>query len=197
MASVVEICNRALQNLGAKRIVSVDDNSVNARACNVAYGPMRISELRKHNWNFAIQRFQLAANPVPPAFGRANSFPLPENFIRLLNPDPVQTISVRDRNVLDVDWQIEGQQIFTNDQAPLQVRCVCDVTDPNVMDPLFREALSAWMAYELAEEITQSNQKKADALIAYKDIVQQARLINAIESPAADAPTDFYITVRQ
>lgn len=196
MASVVEICNRALQKLGANRIISLTDNSKNARSCNVAYGPVRLAELRAHDWNFSIKRVQLAADVIPPEFGRGNAFQLPSDFLRLLNPDPVQNLSARDRNILDVDWQIEGKKIFTNDQAPLQLRYVADVTDPNTMDPLFREALSAKLAFELCEEITQSNQKKTDATAAYKEAIQIARRVNAIENIAAEPPTDTYITVR-
>ena len=53
--SAVDICNSALQKLGAASILSFQDNSREARQCNIAYDSNRRSELRKHDWNFAIK----------------------------------------------------------------------------------------------------------------------------------------------
>ena len=51
MASKVEIANRALQKLGAKRIASLSEDSRNARAINAAYDTLREAELRAHTWS--------------------------------------------------------------------------------------------------------------------------------------------------
>ena len=83
MASVVDICNRALQKLGAKRISALAEASSSARAVNLAYTIIRQAELRKFDWNFAITRVQLAADSPAPTWGRTNSFTLPNDF---LNP---------------------------------------------------------------------------------------------------------------
>ena len=56
MASEVDICNRALSKLGAARITSLTEDSVNARACNAMYESVRDAELRAHPWNFAMKR---------------------------------------------------------------------------------------------------------------------------------------------
>lgn len=189
MASKVEIANRALQLLGAKRIVSLTEDSRNARAINAAFEPVKLAELRKHPWCFATKRAQLAASSTTPLFTRSNSFPLPSDFVRLLPPDP-------EVNFNDLDWVIEGKNIITNDSAPLDVRYIYDVTDPNEMDALFREALSAKLAEELCEEITQSNTKKAVAKDAYKDVIADAKRANAIEKPADKPPEDEWVTCR-
>lgn len=189
MASKVEIANRALQLLGAKRIVSLTEDSRNARAINAAYEPIKLAELRKHPWACATKRAQLAASATAPIFTRARSFPLPSDYIRLLPPDP-------EVNFNDLDWIIEGRNIITNDDAPLDVRYVYDVTDPNEMDVLFRECLAAKLAEALCEEITQSNTKLASAALAYKDIIAEARRANAIEKVAEKPPEDEWVTVR-
>lgn len=190
MASVTEICNRALQHLGAKRISSLSEDSTNARACNTAYEAVRDAELRKHPWSFAIDRASLAASATAPAFGRANSFQLPSDFIRLLPPYPEDNKNSR-------DWQIEGTKIYSDEDAPLKVRYIKREEDPNVMDPLFREALSAALAVSLAEALTQSNTKKQVAAGIYSEIIGDARKVNAFERVAQAPPEDSFVTVRE
>jgi hypothetical protein len=189
MASSVEICNRALQKLGAKRIVSLSDDSVNARACNTAYEPCKLSLLRSHFWNFSITRAELAADSPAPDWGRANAYPLPSDFIKLA-PD------YSEDNSNSKDWQIEGRKILSDDADPIYIRYVYDVTDPNEMDSLFREALSSLIAVELCEELTQSNTKLASLKESYKDIIKEARKANAFENVSATPPEDEWISVR-
>jgi hypothetical protein len=189
MATEVEICNRGLQILGAKRIVSLTEDSRNGRACNAAYEVLRDAEYRKHPWNFATKRAQLAADSTAPLFNRLRAFSLPSDYIRLLSDDP-------EYNLNSVDWQIEGKKIITNDSAPLNVRYIYRVTDPNEMDVLFREALAASIALELAEEITQSNAKKEFAAGKYKEAIDQAKRVNAIERVALQPPEDPWVSVR-
>lgn len=190
MASEVEICNRALQKLGAKRITSLLDDSVNARACNASYQVLRDKELRAHPWRFAMTRDQLAADTAEPTFGKARSFTLPSTCLRVLAPYP-------EMNFNDLDWEIEGRKIYTNDSAPLNVRFIYRVTDPNEMDPLFREALSARISFELCEELMQSSNKKETLREDYKEAVAVAKSMNAIESIAQQPPEDVWITARQ
>lgn len=190
MSSKVEIGNRALQLLGAKRIVSLTEDSRNARAINAAYEPVKKAELRKHTWGCATKRVQLAADATPPAFDRANYFTLPADYIRLLPPDP-------EANYNTLDWVIEGKKIVTNDSAPLNVRYIYDVTDPNEMDVLFREAFAARLAMELCEEITQSNSKMSTAMAKYDETINEAKRANAIEKASEKPPEDDWVTVRR
>lgn len=190
MASEVEICNRALQRLGATRITSLTEDSRNARSCNAAYVSLRDLELRSHTWNFAIARAELAADAVAPAWGRANSFQVPSDFLRLLPPYPEQ-------NLNSLDWVVEGRKILTNDTAPIQIRYIARIEDPNTMDAAFREALSCKIAGELCEEITQSNTKKAGLDSDYDKIIRTARRTNGIEVVPASPPEDSWITGRQ
>ena len=189
MASDTGICNRALQLLGVKRIVALTDDSVAARACNNAYDAVRQAELRRHRWNFATTNASLAADAVPANTLRSNSFTLPSNALKLLAP-------LAERNVMTRDWVIEGRQIITNEATPLYIRYTRDITDPNIMDPAFRESFSARIAMELCEELTQSNQKYAKAKDAYRDAVSEAKLANGIEVVPEDTPDDTWITSR-
>lgn len=206
MASVVDICNRALQKLGAKRISALTDETPSGRACSLAYPIIRRSEIRKHDWNFAIKRASLAADSPAPTWGRQNSFTLPSDWLRLAPSYPEAFNS--NPNVVGVtvaatatfsgmqDWVIEGDRIVTNDVAPLQIRYIADITNVALWDSLFAEVCSTALALEICEELTQSNTKKSDLMIMYKAIVDEAKLTNAIEVAPNDPPPDTWITVR-
>lgn len=183
MASEVEICNRALQKIGADRIVALDQDSRNARACNSAYSVVRDAELRAHPWSFAIKRDSLAADvAVPSGEDFDRQFTLPTDCLRVLMPAD-----------LYLDWTIEGRKILTNDAAPVYLRYISRVEDPSQFDVLFIEALASRLAHELCEQITQSNSKKESARQDYKDAIREARRVNAIEKIADEAPEDPWI----
>lgn len=189
MASEVDIANRALQKLGAARIVSLTENSVSARAANACYEFLRDEELRSHPWRFAIRRATLAAAATAPDWGKENSFVLPSDFLALLSDYP-------ERNRNDVDYEIENGSIYTNESAPLYIRYVSRVTDTGLFDPCFCEALSARMAQEMCEEITQSNTKKADLDSGYLKAIAKAKKANAFDSIPQESAEDSWITVR-
>lgn len=189
MASVVEICNRALQKVGAPAITSLSDNSKSARECNVAYEPVRDALLREFPWKFAIKRVSLAADATDPDFGRATAFSLPADYIALLPP-------YEDTNFEALDWIVEGGKLLTNDSAPLPVRYVSKITDPNLMDPLFREALSAYIADEICEALTQSNSKKLTCENVKKETIKKARQAGSFESTVSLPPEDTFLTSR-
>ena len=189
MQSVVDICNRALQKLGAARIQSLGDSSVNARACAIAYDPIRKALLRAHPWNFAIKRFQLAADAEAPLFAYSSAITLPTGWLKVLPPDPNENMNTR-------DWIIEGDQLLTNDTVPLNLRCVMDISDSTAFDPLFCEALASKLALELCESLTQSNTKKADMATDFKQTMAEARKANAIEKVPAEACDGTWITAR-
>lgn len=189
MSSETEICNGGLQILGAARIQSLTEANKNARACNANYFRLRDVELRKHRWGFSIKRVQLAKNTTDPVFGKTNYFELPSDCLRILPPPQ-----------LDVDWVIEEAEgkraIATDWTAPLDLRYVAQVTDPNLMDATFRDALSARIALELCEEITQSNKKQETSQNRYDEAMAEAKRMNAIESVSFIPPEDEWITVR-
>lgn len=189
MAGKVDIWNRALQKLGAKRVTSVSDTGVNGRACDACYDAVLERVLRKHRWNCSIKRASLAAELTAPTWGRANAFAVPADYITLANDYPEMASNSK-------DWLVEGGFILTNDDAPLQIRYVSRMTDVNLMDGLLRETVSTEMAYEMCEELTQSNTKKADLRGDMKDIIALAKKANAIENVPMESPEDSWITGR-
>lgn len=58
-SSPEDICNRALQRCGARRIVSLTDDDRNAAACRFVYDKVRRAELRRNTWTFSTRRTAL------------------------------------------------------------------------------------------------------------------------------------------
>ena len=200
MAADVDICNLALQKLGALRIAALTENSRNARSCNNLYTRVRDAVVRAHPWSFAIKRVILAPSVTPPAFDYLYSFPMPVDCLRILPP-----------NDNDLDWKPEGRNILTNSlrgsailpvgtaasSVPqLALIYIAQITDPNQFDVLFIEAFAAMLAYEMAEEITQSNTKKSDQMVNYKYWIAEARRANAFENLAGQPPEDTWVTAQ-
>ena len=59
MASVVDICNGALNQLGATTILSLTEDSKNARLCNARFSEVRDAVFRSHPWNCLQTRVEL------------------------------------------------------------------------------------------------------------------------------------------
>lgn len=186
MASEVAICNRALQKLGAQRIVSLDEDTKNARESATAYPLLRDAELRAHPWSFAIRRRQLAADADQPVFADGQTaFVLPTDFLKLL----------ADREVRD--RQVEGRRVLTARRSEqLDIRYVARITDPNTFDPLFVEALACRIAMELNERITQSNTKKQLLFQDYDRALDEARRANALDRPPVTPVASPWVRAR-
>jgi hypothetical protein len=190
MASVTQICNRALQEVGGQAITSLTENTRNSRALSRAYDSVRLAELENHPWNFAIKRAELAADVPVPDWGRQNSFTLPNDFLRLEEDYPERLDGAE-------DYQIESGKIVTNADAPLKIRYVADVVDPNQMTPLFREGFALALALAICEEITQSGSKLTSIQVKYENLIRKAKKSNAIQNRPAIAPDDTWISCRR
>jgi len=202
MASQVEICNRALTKIGGKRITSMGDASVAARAMTALWDTVRRAELRKRFWSFALTRDTLPASSTTPPWGFANAFPLPANFLRLFQVNDEYAVpSLTDyRQADDSAWAIEQQDdiqvVLTDFSAPLKIRYVQDVTNPGAFDALFVEALASKLGYEACYEITQSNQRQEACAKDYSTAVAEAAKTNAIEKPPSGFPDDSWVLGR-
>lgn len=199
MASSVDICNLALLKLGSgSKITSLTDNSVAAIALNKAYDLVRKAELRAKYWAFALTRASLPAAATPPAWGFAAAFPLPADCLRVVQVNQYYQIpALLDYNTADASaWAIESGQILCNYSAPLKIRYVRDVTDTGTFDALFNISFAARLAYEVCEQITNSNTKKQSIAADYKAAIGEAVKTGAIEKPPALMGDDSWMMSR-
>jgi len=174
MASVVSICNSALNQLGAASITALTDNSKNARLCNERYETVRDAVFRSHPWNCLIKRQQLAQDTATPAYGFSYQFSLPSDALRLLGIDAYNS-----------DHKVEGRKILCNESA-IKISFISQVTDPNEMDVLLRETISAGIAADLGYAITANLQVSKLMQEKYQYKLSEARHTDASEGYNVD-----------
>jgi hypothetical protein len=197
--SQTTIINRALQLLGYKAVSSINDNDRGARAMQRCYQSVLLDELRSHWWSFSLKRVILAASATPPAFGKANYYPLPGDFLDLAPSDP--TFGANGGGPISgpppiVDWQIEGNQIATDDPSPIQVRYISSNVQEGLFDSNFAEAFAAKLAAMCCEELTQSNTKLASLGQIYEQAIERAKQRNAFENRPVQPQLDSWISAR-
>lgn len=190
MPTKLGVINRGLQLLGQPQIAAVNENSTGARAMLRAYDSIVQAELEKNNWRFAIRRASLPADATPPAFGKARQFPVPGDFLRLCPPETAYESPQRR------DWEIEGTNILTDDEAPLPIRYISLSTPESQWSPLFAEMVACSLAEGTCEEITNSNTKIQLIRGRYEESERQARKTNAIMKAPTKQPTCSWVTVR-
>ncbi len=85
---------------------------------------------------------------------------------------------------------------MTTYESPVNVRCVMDTEEVPLFTPTFIEALACKMAWEMCEQLTQSNTKKQDCKDQYKLAINEAKKQNAIQKVPQQAVEDPWITCR-
>ena len=174
MASVVEICNNALNQLGASTILSLTEDSKNARLCNARYLNVRDAVFRHHPWNCLLTRIQIAADTATPAWGFTSQFTLPADCLRLIRLFDYES-----------DHVVEGRKILSN-SSTMKILYISRVTDPNEYDESLREVLSSALAADIAYAVTSSNPVAQQMYQLYQEKLKDARFIDSTEGYNTD-----------
>lgn len=154
----LNVANKALNLIGESPLQNLNGNSSNNEALNIQLPAAVEAVLSRYPFKCATKRTVLAPEAdVTPAFGYSYSFPLPENFARL--------VSVEDCD----DYTLEGGAILSND-SPLSIAYVELPKSPHNLSHSVIEAISLTLAYKLAQTATANdsllNRLKQDAAIA-------------------------------
>lgn len=152
MTSPADLCSKALNLLGAKSIVSLDEGTDRARTCNAAYSLLIETLLSMHTWSFATEPKKLTRSADAPARGWTYKFLLPSGridngAIAAYNSDAVDAPPIQ-------NFQIYGNFLYAND-AEIWI----DYTykpDESYFPPYFKElivdALCARIAYSITDQ---------------------------------------------
>jgi len=197
MPSVVDICNEAMDLLGATTITSLNENSKEARLCNRKFDVARDSVLRTHPWNVAIARAELAASSTSPPFGFTYSFPLPADpyCLRVLsfwNANVNNELAAYDSNIM---FKIEGRNILSNEDS-CKIVYISRVTDTEQFDPLLSTAIAHRLASDTAYAITGSNTVSQQMFSLYEQRLKEAKGVDAMEGYPEQPLADYFIDIR-
>lgn len=185
MPSVIDLCNSALDKVGQGAITSLGDNTKSSKMCSRNWPLVRDRVLRAHPWNFAVVRTNLAPHEAAPSWGFTAKFPLPPDFLRLLE--------VRDLST--GEFQLEKGFIHAN-ATVLYIRYISRIEDPNAYDALFVNSAATLLAVEMCEAFDQSASKKRGLLDEYDAFLDEAKRADAQENPPAPYEEDDWISVR-
>ena len=169
MASVVDICNTALNQLGASTILTLTEDSKNARLCNARYTQIRDAVFRSHPFNCLQKRVELSSSTTTPAWGYSFQYDLPGDCLRLLR--------ILD---YDSDHKVEGRSILSNNSS-MKILYISRITDPNQYDELLRETISAALAADIAYAITSNNTTQQNMIALYQHKLRDARFVDSTE----------------
>lgn len=187
-ASKTAIANMALTLLGSPRVANIEppDATKGARLMGFYYDQTRQECLRETDWNFAAKEASLTKDGTDPLWVFENRF--------LLLPD---TLAVREINST-VKWEVIGRYIYTNADAPLEIKYTYDNETTNEFDPLFTKYFAHKLALAGVEELTQSGTKQDRLRDRIKnDIEELAWWADGAEGSPDDLPEDDWIIARQ
>ena len=187
-SSVTDLCNMALDSLGQQTILALTDDSKQARACNSRYATARDAVLRAHRWNCATKRAVLTKLSSTPAWGFANTFQLPSDFIRSADLDD-----------LTLKYRIEGGddgRVLVTDEGTVNLLYVYRLVLVPLMDDGLKECVAARLASEIAYKLTGQTQLARDLYAVYQDKLNEARYADSLESPIETLQNRSWVDAR-
>jgi hypothetical protein len=190
MASKTKIGNRALEFLGQGPVTSIDSSQPAAKALRRVYDESRRSILEEHPWSFAKKRASLPASGATPEWGYSRGVPVPSDYIRL--------IAIKEEPAFDIEADPTGTQwIVTNAAAPLDIIYIYDVEDTGRYPSSFVDAFAARLAFDVCEDIAQSNSKGETNWNRYQNYLLKAKTINGLQRQAVGFRAFSFIRSRQ
>lgn len=174
MASDVDICNSALNMIGASNIISLTEDSRAARVCNQRYEFIRDAVFRAHPWNCLVTRTSLTADSDTPAFEFDHQHTLPADCLRVLRPENPDTV-----------FRVEGRKIISS-TTPFKMIYVARITDPNEYDQLLIESIAARLAADVSYALVNSASLSQMLMATYDSKLSEARFVDATEGTPAN-----------
>lgn len=177
--SDVSIVNRALAFLGANKITSLSDETLEAQAANNMYEGSLKSILSECCWGFAKKRVVLNMLTVKPAFGGGNYFQPPSDLVRIFEKT--------------ANAEFEGEYLLSCADR-LGIVYTFLQKDTNRYTPQFIDAFACRLAFDMSFDLTNSSSKQETLLKLYKgEFLPVARSMNARDNRFSQAEDSYWI----
>lgn len=185
MPSIIDICNLALDKIGAEgTLVSLDDKIKEARLCKKHYDMSRASVLSQHPWKFAHTRVVISPIVTAPVFGPTYQYTL-----------PVDCLVVRMANDTDTVWTVEGRSLLC-ESSTVNLEYTANITDPNLFHPQFCDNLAYHLAQKICYALTQSNERENFLVGEVQRVAKAARFSDAVQNSPTALIADLFDNVR-
>lgn len=177
--SDVSIVNRALALIGANKITSLSDETLEAQSANNMYEGSLKSILSECCWGFAKKRAWLNMLTIKPAFGGGNYFQPPSDYVRIFKKT--------------ADAEFEGEYLLSYADK-LGVIYTFLQKDTNRYTPQFIDAFACRLAYDMSFDLTNSSSKQESLLRLYKgEFLPIARSADARDRMPEKVSDDYWI----
>lgn len=192
MASVIQICNVALGRLGNSRVIaSLTEKSKEAAVCNLFYEDCRDAVLADFPWRFATKRVALADLDIEqPDWQYSYRYPTDcMRIVAIVSPDGERFVTPEQRIPYEVGSDENGTgRLILTDLQKAWLRYVSKVTDPNMFDAEFRDALAWRLAAEINMQITGDANLGNRAEQKYQLTISSASTLSMNETQEPPAP---------
>lgn len=174
--SIVSICNQALSKIKVSAILSLTENSRQARLCSLIYDDALAEALTLRAWNFATARIELAQLTASPLNTWEYAYQLPVDCLQVL-----ELTSTYVDKVGSLDYKIEGDQLLCN-YAIAEIIYIKVITDMGELSPLFRAYFTSFLAYEMCYSLSGSVSLKDRMLQESKMKLMDAKVADGMEN---------------
>jgi hypothetical protein len=198
MAAKIDICNFALQEIGAKTITSLNEGTTEATQCNLRYESAKRQLLRMHLWNFAIRRASLNRLTASPIFNYSYMYSLPSDFLYSVMTGEEEgyqggvPVAVNDTQYVygnpsyySADKyrleHYEGVKVLVSNSSSVNLVYVADIEDAEIFDATFTELLVRLLASKIAYRITGNKSERDSHIAIFKEELALCQSIDSQE----------------
>lgn len=196
------ICNLALQQFGADTIVSINGSDNSAVICKSFYEHSLREILAMAPWGFATKRASLTQSATTPAFEYSYQYPLPDDYVHVLEINGKNPYSVAQQ-----EFVIEDNHVLSN-SSTAEIRYVFYNDTPSDYSADFVEAFALLLATKIAPKISGNAQTvqglvtkfegiaRGRALLQHGNESRRQRVNRVLDSPLvqARARSGFQVT---
>ncbi len=186
--SKIEIINRALLKLGEPPVSSLNDAAF-GKSYDMIYEDIKKLLLSAYPWRFATVIKQLPK--LQEKFGKRFMYRLPHDCLLLLK------VINADAHIALNGYEIAGHSIVLEEETLVAAEYVKNQDDDNLFSPLFKEALAAKIAAELAMRLKHSANFKQVFENEFYNLIVQAELNNEIAKCVENLPDNSWVSVKQ
>lgn len=194
MSSEVEIVNMGLDMVGAESIASLTEGSNNANVANRIYPVLRDYLQRRYTWKFLTKRVKLARSANTPVYEFDYQYPLPADYIRIIdvhdNEDGSHPVPYK------LEYDATDTRVIACSSENVWLTYVGNVTDTSAFSPDFNMALATRMAMVFAIKLAESRSLYIEMRYDYKEIIAGARSTSSMEDVSDPFPDGSWVTNR-